>query len=65
MSKKDRDTSTATGDINPEPPSKRDLVERALSDGTTDPAKIIKWASNYDVTMTVDEVVQLKKELSK
>lgn len=53
------------GVVNWDPPEKRDLVERALSDGMTDPAKIVAWARNYKVTMTVDEVVTLKAELGK
>jgi erythromycin esterase-like protein len=53
------------GAVNWDPPAKRDLVERALSDGITDPAKIIEWAANYDVAMTVEEVLRLKAELQK
>ena len=67
MSKrKDHESAeTAAGVVNWEPPAKRDLVERALSDGMTDPAKIVEWASNYNVTMTVEEVLRLKAELEK
>jgi hypothetical protein len=55
----------APGVVNWDPPKKRDLVERALSDGMTDPAKIVEWAGNYKVTMTVEEVLRLKAELEK
>jgi len=67
MSKrKDRETAApASGVVNWDPPAKRDLVERALSDGMTDPAKIVEWAVNYKVTMTVEEVRRLKAELQK
>jgi len=67
MSKrKDREAATpASGVVNWDPPAKRDLVERALSDGITDPAKIVEWATNYQVTMTVEEVRRLKAELQK
>ena len=67
MSKrKDYETAAPTpGVVNWDPPAKRDLVERALSDGMTDPAKIVEWASNYKVTMTVEEVLRLKAELEK
>ena len=51
--------------VNWNPPAKRDLVERALSDGMTDPAKIVEWAANYKVKMTVEEVLRLKAELQK
>ena len=57
--------TTESGVVNWDPPAKRDLVERALSDGMTDPAKIVEWAKNYKVTMTVDEVLRLKAELGK
>lgn len=49
--------------VNWAPPSKRDLVQRALSDGMTDPARIVEWAQNYKVSMTVEEVLRLKAEL--
>ena len=67
MSKrKDRETAAPpSGVVNWDPPAKRDLVERALSDGMTDPAKIVEWAVNYKVTMTVEEVRRLKAELQK
>jgi len=64
MSKKEHDAA-APGVVNWDPPPKRDLVERALSDGMTDPAKIVAWAKNYNVTMTVEEVLRLKAELGK
>lgn len=51
--------------VNWDPPSKRDIVERAVSDGMTDPAKIVKWAKDRNVTMTVDEVNRLKAQLKK
>ncbi len=57
--------ATTSGAVNWDPPAKRDLVERALADGMTDPAKIVEWAKTYKVTMTVDEVVRLKAELQK
>jgi hypothetical protein len=31
----------------------------------TDPAKIVEWAKNYKVTMTVEEVLRIKAELKK
>ncbi len=62
--RKDHET-TAPGVVNWDPPAKRDLVERALSDGMTDPAKIVEWARNYNVTMTVEEVLRIKAELKK
>jgi hypothetical protein len=67
MSKrKDHETAApAPGVVNWDPPAKRDLVERALSDGMTDPAKIVEWAGNYKVTMTIEEVLRLKAELEK
>lgn len=54
---------TASGVVNWDPPAKRELVERALSDGMTDPAEIVEWAKNYKVTMTVEEVLRIKAEL--
>ncbi|MEI9984979.1 MAG: hypothetical protein WDN69_18300 [Aliidongia sp.] len=60
-----KDGCAAPAVVNWDPPAKRDLVERALSDGMTDPAKIVEWAKTYKVTMTVDEVVRLKAELQK
>jgi hypothetical protein len=64
--RKDHETAaTAPGVVNWNPPAKRDLVERALSDGMTDPAKIVEWAKNYKVTMTVEEVLRIKAELKK
>jgi hypothetical protein len=64
--RKDHETAaTAPGVVNWNPPAKRDLVERALSDGMTDPAKIVAWAKNYKVTMTVEEVLRIKAELKK
>ena len=67
MSKrKNNETSTPQpGVINWDPPKKRDLVERAVSDGMTDPAKIAAWARDYQVTMTVEEVLRLMAELKK
>jgi hypothetical protein len=53
----------APGVVNWDPPPKRDIVERALSDGMTDPAKIVEWAKDYNLTMTVEEVRQLIAEL--
>jgi hypothetical protein len=60
-----KDGSPAPAVVNWDPPAKRDLVERALSDGMTDPAKIVKWAETYKVTLTTEEVVRLKAELQK
>jgi hypothetical protein len=57
--------ATAPAVVNWNPPAKRDLVERALSDGITDPVKIVAWAKNYKVTMTVEEVLRIKAELKK
>lgn|GEM_PF-1896500 len=54
-----------SGVVNWDPPTKRDLVERAVSDGMTDPARIVDWAKNYKVTMTVEEVLQIRKDLAK
>jgi len=51
--------------VNWDPPSKRDLVERALSDGMTDPAKIVEWARNHNVTLTDEEVRKIRAELKK
>jgi hypothetical protein len=51
------------GVVNWDPPPKRDVVERALSDGMTDPAKIVEWAKGYNLTMTIEEVRQLIAEL--
>ncbi len=53
----------APGVVNWNTPKKRDLVERALSDGITDPAKIIAWAKNRNVAMTVEEVKSLAAEI--
>jgi hypothetical protein len=58
-----QDTAPAPGAVNWDPPPKRDVVERALSDGVTDPAKIVEWAKDYNLTMTVEEVRQLIAEL--
>jgi hypothetical protein len=58
-----QDTVPAPGAVNWDPPPKRDVVERALSDGVTDPAKIVEWAKDYNLTMTVEEVRQLIAEL--
>jgi hypothetical protein len=63
--RKDQPDVQAPGVVNWDPPKKRDLVERALSDGMTDPAKIAEWARNYKVTMTAEEVLSLKAELGK
>ena len=49
--------------VNWDPPSKRELVERALSDGMTDATEIVAWAVNYKVTMTIEEVEKLREEL--
>ncbi|MEI9984977.1 MAG: hypothetical protein WDN69_18290 [Aliidongia sp.] len=57
--------ATTSGAVNWDPPAKRDLVERALADGMTDPAKIVEWANNYKVNLTVEEVLSLTAELKK
>jgi hypothetical protein len=57
--------TTPSGVVNWDPPAKRDLVERALADGMTDPGKIVAWALNYKVALTVEEVLGLKAELQK
>jgi len=57
--------TTASSVVNWDPPAKRDLVERALLDGITDPAKIVKMAKDYKVTMTIEEVLRIKAELQK
>jgi hypothetical protein len=59
------DAAQEPGVVNWDPPATRDLVERALSDGMTDPAKIIEWASDHGVALTVEEVLRLKAELQK
>jgi hypothetical protein len=51
--------------VNWNAPAKKDLVQRALSDGMTDPAKIVAWAANYKVTLTVEEVLRLEAQLKK
>jgi len=51
--------------VNWEPPKKIDLVERATSDGVTDPAAIVEMASRYKVSLTIDEVINLKTEIKK
>jgi len=61
---RDSDTSN-TGVINWDPPKPRELVERALSDGMTDPVEIATWARNYKLTLTVEEVQRLIAELGK
>ena len=63
--KKPKAASPPPAVINWNPPSKKELVERAVSDGMTDASKIVAWASNYKVTMTVDEVRHLMAELKK
>jgi hypothetical protein len=64
MSKRKGQENAAPGRaVNWDPPPKRDVVERALSDGVTDPAKIVELARNYNLTMTVEEVRQLIAEL--
>jgi hypothetical protein len=50
---------------NPNPPAKRELVERALSDGLTDPAKIAAWARGRGVDMTAEEAAALKADIEK
>lgn len=49
--------------VNWEPPGKRELVERALADGESDPARIAAWARSRDVTMTVEEARRLIAEI--
>jgi hypothetical protein len=62
-SKKATSQNTTHEVVNWDIPKKRELVERALSDGMTDPARIVKWAKNYKVTMTVKEVREIKAKL--
>ena len=49
--------------VNWNPPSKEELVSRAISDGMTDPAKIVEWAKSRDVKLTVKEVRAIKAKL--
>jgi hypothetical protein len=64
MSKRKGQENAAPGPaVNWDPPPKRDVVERALSDGVTDPAKIVERAKDYNLTMTIEEVRQLIAEL--
>jgi hypothetical protein len=63
--RKDPKPAAAPGVVNWNPPAKRDLVERAVSDGMTDPTKIAAWSKNYDVTMTAEEVRRLMTDLGK
>lgn len=49
--------------VNWNQPPKEDIVERAVSDGVTDPQKIVEFAKNYNVTMTTDEVKELQSKL--
>ena len=51
--------------VNWNPPSKLELVERALEDGTTDPKSIVVFAEQHDVKMTVEEVHAIVLELKK
>jgi hypothetical protein len=53
--------SREAGVVNWNPPAKRDLLERALSDGITDPAEIVEWAKKYKVSMTIEEVRRFKE----
>lgn len=46
-------------------PSKRELVERAASDGMNDPSEIVKFAKNHRVIMTVKEVRRILAEFKK
>ncbi len=57
--------SGAAGVINWATPEKKELVERALSDGQTDPAKIAEWAKDYKVNLTVEEVQKISAELAR
>jgi hypothetical protein len=63
MSKRKGQQNAEPGVVNWDPPPKRDVVERALSDGMTDPARIVEWAKDYNLTMTVEEVRGLIAEL--
>lgn len=51
--------------VNWDPPSKRDLVERAISDGMTATADIIAFAKGKEVHLTAEEVEHIKAELQK
>lgn len=55
--------SDAQGAVNWGEPSKRDLVERAVSDGLKDAAEIVAFAKSHDVAMTADEVRQHQADL--
>ena len=55
----------ANGVVNWDPPAKRDLVERAVSDGMNDSAEIVKYAKTRDLTITVKEVDAIRAELAK
>lgn len=57
--------ASAPGMTNWDPPKKKDIVERAVSDGTTDPDEIVKMAKNYKVEMSVEEVKALIADLKK
>ena len=57
--------SPVGGVVNWDPPAKRDLVERAVSDGMTDSAEIVKYAKTRDLTLTVKEVDAIRAELAK
>jgi hypothetical protein len=61
----DKGHKTAPGAVNWNSPPKREIVERAMSDGITDPARIVSWAKNYKVDLTIEEVRHLQKELKK
>jgi len=51
------------GVINWDPPAKREVVERALSDGLTEPAKIVELGRAYKVELTLDEVRRFIAEI--
>jgi len=63
--RKNEETATGAGDVvNWDPPKKRELVQSALHGQITDPAEIVEWArKNYKMTMTIEEVLRIKKEL--
>ena len=61
--RKDRTSDDAAGVVNWNPPEKRELVQRALSDGMADPHKIVEWAKNYNVSMSVEDVSRIAAEL--
>ena len=65
MSNHDKPPQSTPHAVNWTPPSKIELVQRALEDGVADPRKIVVFAEQHDVTMTVDEVLAIIAELKR